>query len=163
MDVQVMKLARKLGQAHWTYPLFSDEVWAQVRACVRACVRVLYASSKITSIISSSTRCKNLLDEVVMEIKNYCLAIWKFGSLWWCYRGWRHIIFIGLWNSYSRSEIWERNHKSISWINNWGVWDVKSLTAKLIAWSCLTIRLEVVFFYLNKILQLDSNPQPFSL
>ena len=36
--------------------------------CLRACCT---PSPKITSIIFSSTYCKNLLDEVVMGIKNY--------------------------------------------------------------------------------------------
>ena len=54
-----------------------------VCVCVVACVRAYCMSfPKITSIISSSTYCKSLLDEVVMEIKNYFLAILVFRKLW---------------------------------------------------------------------------------
>ena len=43
----------------------------------------------------------------------------KFGSLRWCYCVWCHKTFKGAWISYSRREIWERNHESVRWVNNW--------------------------------------------
>ena len=56
--------------------------------CVCMCVYVFVLtacctpSPEISSIISSSAYCKNLLDEVVMEIKNYFLAISVSRKIW---------------------------------------------------------------------------------
>ena len=84
MDVQVLKLARKLGQAFqpteradyfrikYEYRCLCVSVCVCMCLCLCACRT---PSPKIASIISSSTYCKNLLDEVVMEIKNYFLTI----------------------------------------------------------------------------------------
>ena len=96
MNVQVPKLARKLGQAlepikrvHYfgiTYD-YRCFVFVCVCVCVCVCMRVCARACctsfpKITSIISSSTYCKNLLDEVVMKIKNYLLAISVLTKIW---------------------------------------------------------------------------------
>ena len=47
-------------------PIFSDKLWVEVFVCLCSCCT---PSPKITSMISSSTYCKNLLDEMVMESK----------------------------------------------------------------------------------------------
>ena len=87
MDVQVLELER----AHYFRIKYDCRcmcvcvlcVFVCVCACVLACVRAYCMPFlKITSIISSSTYCKSLLDEVVMEIKNYFLAILVFSKLW---------------------------------------------------------------------------------
>ena len=118
MYVQVLTLARKLGQA---LQLIKRAHYFRIKhdcRCLFVCVWCVYVRAracctsfpKITSIISSSAYCKNLLDEVVMESK---LIFWqfqysvKFGLLRRCYHGWRHKIFKGLQNSYSRGEIWK--------------------------------------------------------
>ena len=97
MNVQVSKLARKLGQslepiksAHYFGIKYDYRcLFVCVCVCVCVCVRVCVCARacctsfpKITSIISSSTYCKNLLDEVVMEVKNYLLAISVLTKIW---------------------------------------------------------------------------------
>ena len=93
MDVQVLKLATKLGQAFQTteraryFRIKYECRCLCVSVCVCVCVYVCVCacctpSPKVTSIISSSTYCKNLLDEEVMEIKNYFLAISLSRKIW---------------------------------------------------------------------------------